>query len=277
MNYSFSVAISVYKNDNPVHFRRALESITSRQTLQPDEIVLVVDGPVPDEINTVIDEFSSIYGIFNVIRLQENGGLGNALRLAVENAKYDIIARMDSDDVSLPGRFESQINAFRDDHELDIVGGDISEFIGEEINIVAYRKVPIADVRIREYMKKRCPLNHVSVMYKKRAVQEAGGYLDLFWNEDYYLWIRMAEHGCKMGNTGTVLVNVRTGADMYKRRGGKKYFESEKLLQQYMLRNKMIGRSVYMTNVLKRWVVQCVLPSGVRGWVFRKFARRSEG
>ncbi len=273
MNYNFSVVMSVYKNDNADFFRHALESITKNQTLPPDEIVLVVDGPVSNEINTVIDEYSSIYGIFNVIRLQDNGGLGNALRLAVEAARNELIARMDSDDVSLPGRFERQITAFRDDPELGIVGGDVSEFIGEESNIVAYRKVPIADANIKEYMKKRCPFNHMSVMYKKHAVQMAGGYLDLFWNEDYYLWIRMAEHGCKMGNTGTVLVNVRTGADMYRRRGGKKYFESELFLQRLMLDNHMTSRSVYLWNVLIRFILQRLLPNKLRGWVFRNFAR----
>ena len=273
MNYTFSVAMSVYKNDNPAHFRRALESITSGQTLQPDEIVLVVDGPVPDEINTVIDEYSSIYSIIYLIRLKENGGLGNALRLAVEAAKNEIIARMDSDDVSLPDRFERQINAFRYDPKLDIIGGDISEFIGEESNIVAYRKVPIADAGIKEYIKKRCPFNHMSVMYKKNAVQAAGGYLDLFWNEDYYLWIRMVEHGCKMSNTGTVLVNVRTGADMYKRRGGKKYFKSEVFLQRFMLDNHLISRPVYLWNVTIRFILQRLLTNKLRGWVFRRFAR----
>lgn len=270
----FSVAMSVYRNDDPAQFDRALESITVLQTVKPDEIVLVVDGPVGDGLNGVIAKYEALFSIFRVIRLEKNGGLGNALRLAVEHATYELIARMDSDDISLPTRFEEQLRYFSENGEVDIVGGDISEFVGEEENVVAYRKVPCSDAEIKTYMKKRCPLNHVSVMYKKAAVLNAGGYLDLFWNEDYYLWIRMAEKGAVMGNTGTVLVNVRTGADMYSRRGGKKYFKSELFLQRYMLERKMIGRAIYLENVLKRWIVQRLLPNRIRGWVFRTFARR---
>ena len=224
----FSVAISVYKNDNPIDFKKALDSITVEQTVKPTEVVLVVDGPIGEKLNEVILQFENSEFNFKVIRLEQNGGLGNALRLAVENASYELIARMDSDDISLPDRFEQQLKFFENDEELDIVGGDISEFVGEESNVVAYRKVPTTNDEIRLYMKKRCAFNHVSVMYKKSAVLKCGGYLDLFWNEDYYLWIRMFEQGVKSANTGTVLVNVRTGEDMYKRRGGKKYFKSEK-------------------------------------------------
>ena len=114
----------------------------------------------------------------------------------------------------------------------------------------------------------------MSVMYKKTAVEAAGGYQDWFWNEDYYLWIRMWLNGAVFGNTGTVLVNVRTGEEMYQRRGGKKYFKSEKGLQDYMLEHRMIGFGTYVMNVSKRFVVQEILPNSVRGWVFRKFARK---
>lgn len=269
----FSVAISVYKNDKPKDFDRALESITSLQTVKPTEIVLIVDGSVTDEINEVIVKYESLYPIFNTIRLPQNSGLGNALRLAVESAKCELIARMDSDDIAMPNRFEEQLKMFADDSRLDIVGGDISEFIGEEDNVVSYRKVPVTDGAIKSYMKVRCPFNHMTVMYKKSAVLKAGGYLDLFWNEDYYLWIRMQLAGAKFANTGTTLVNVRTGADMYARRGGKRYFQSEKYLQKYMLEHKMIGYSTYISNVTKRLIVQRCLPNRLRGWVFRKFAR----
>ena len=269
----FSVAMSVYKNDDAGFFDRALASITELQTVKPDEIVLVVDGPVGDGLNAVIEKYEARFHGLKPIRLAQNGGLGNALKLAVENCTNELIARMDSDDISLPTRFEEQLRFFEADASLDIVGGNISEFVGEEADIVAHRNVPAKDSEIKEYMKTRCAMNHVTVMYKKSAVQAAGGYLDLFWNEDYYLWIRMQEHGARMANTGTVLVNVRTGADMYKRRGGRKYFKSEKFLQKYMLERRMISRGTYCMNILKRWVVQVVLPNSVRGWVFRTYAR----
>ena len=272
----FSVAISVYKNDDAAQFDKALESITSLQTVKPAEIVLIVDGPVGEKLDAVIEKHQTLHTIYNVIRLPENKGLGNALKLAVENANYELIARMDSDDISEPTRFEQQLALFEKDASVDVVGGNISEFIGEESNIVAFRNVPLEDADIKEYMKTRCPINHVTAMYKKTAVEKAGGYQDLFWNEDYYLWIRMFLCGAVFANTGTVLVNVRTGSDMYQRRGGKRYFASEKFLQDYMLKNKMITWPVYCMNVLKRWIVQRLLPNSLRGWVFRTFARKGK-
>lgn len=272
----FSIAMSVYKSDNPSFFDRALSSITELQTVMPDEIVLVVDGTVSEELNKVIAKYEKKYDVFHVIRLEKNGGLGNALKIAVENARYELIARMDSDDVSSPTRFEEQLNYLTAYPQTDIVGGDITEFIGTEDNIVGKRVVPQTNDEIREYMKTRCAMNHVSVMYKKSSVQAAGGYQDWFWNEDYYLWIRMWLNDAVFANTGTVLVNVRVGEEMYQRRGGDKYFKSEKRLQDYMLQHKMIGVSTYIKNVGKRLIVQKLLPNKLRGWVFRTFARDKE-
>jgi len=272
-NNSFSIAMSVYHKDNAVFFDRALQSITEQQTIMPSEIVLVCDGPLNSELDTVIDNYQERYPIFNIIRLPQNKGLGNALKVAVENASNELIARMDSDDVSVADRFEQQLNFFEAHPEVDIVGGDITEFIGEEANKVGKRAVPKTDSEIKEYMKKRAAFNHVSVMYKKTAVQAAGGYQDWFWNEDYYLWIRMQLNRAVFANTGTVLVNVRVGEEMYQRRGGKKYFQSEYGLQKFMLEKKMIGATTFAENVGKRVIVQILLPNKVRGWVFKKFAR----
>lgn len=270
----FSVAISVYKSDDPKFFDRALFSITEMQTIKPDEIVLVVDGPVCEELNRVIEKYERLYSIFHIIRLEKNGGLGNALKIAVERSKYDLIARMDSDDVSLPTRFEQQLKYFEEYPEVDIVGGDITEFIGDESNIVGKRVVPKTNEEIREYMKKRCALNHVSVMYKRDAVQGAGGYQDWFCNEDYYLWIRMWLNHAVFANTGSILVNVRVGKEMYQRRGGWKYFKSEAKLQSFMLKKGVIRVPRYLVDVSERLILQVLVPNKVRGWVFRTFARQ---
>jgi len=270
----FSVAMSVYGKDDPNCLDVALKSITEDQTLMPDEIVLVEDGPVSTELEDVIAAYDARYaGLFKIIKLEKNQGLGNALKVAVKNASYEYIARMDSDDISLPHRFEEQVSYVSEHPETDIVGGDISEFIDTPDNIVGNRRVPQSHEQVTEYMKRRCAINHVTAMFKKASVERVGNYDDWFWNEDYFLWIRMMENSCIFANTGTILVNVRVGADMYKRRGGKKYFESEKNLQKYMLNKKIITRGTYMMNVLKRWVVQVAMPNFVRGWVFRTFAR----
>ncbi len=273
MHVPFSVVMSVYIKDNPYYFERALKSITDEQSVTPNEVLLVVDGPVTKEIDSVIEKFLKRYSFFRVIRLKENKGLGNALRIAVENSKNELIARMDSDDVSMPTRFEEQLKFFENNSKVDIVGGDISEFINSEENVVGKRCVPCDNNEICEYMKKRCAMNHVSVMYRKTAVQDAGGYQDWFWNEDYYLWIRMLLNNAVFANTGTVLVNVRVGEEMYQRRGGKKYFISEIKLQNYMLKNGLISLPQYIKNCIVRCIVQILIPDKLRGVIFRKFAR----
>lgn len=271
---NFSVAISVYKNDNAEYFDRALSSITEEQTVTPDEIVLVVDGPVGEDIDAVIEKYSTKYGIFKVVRLEKNGGLGNALRIAVENCTYEIVARMDSDDVAIPTRFEEQLRFMRE-NDVDIVGGHISEFVEDEKNLVSRRDVPLTDEDIKAKMKSRCAFNHMTVMFKKSAVLSAGGYLDWHYNEDYYLWLRMLLAGCRFANLDRVLVNVRVGEEMYQRRGGMKYFKSEARLQSFMLKNKIITLPRYAINVAKRLIVQVLLPNKLRGWVFKKFARKT--
>jgi len=270
----FSVAMSVYKNDNPIYFDHALYSITETQTIMPDEIVLIVDGPISNKLNDVINKYNTKYSFFKIIRFEHNRGLGNALRIAIENAKYEYIARMDSDDLSVPTRFEEQLNFFANHPEIDIVGGDIAEFVSNEAKPLGIRKVPVTNREIKKKMKTRCPMNHMSVMYKKSSVLAAGGYQNWFWNEDYYLWIRMLQNGAIFANTGTILVNVRVGDEMYQRRGGIKYFYSEKELQDYMLENKMINSVTYIENIVKRLIVQLILPNKLRGWVYRIFARQ---
>ena len=218
----FSVVTSVYKNDNPLYVRRAIESVTSSQSLPPDEVVLVVDGPVPDTLSKLIKEFET-EPLFNVIWLSVNRGLGNALRIGVEAANNPVIARMDADDVSAPDRFEKQIRYMEEHPDCDLLGGQISEFIDTEENIVGRRIVPFSHKEILTWLKGRCPFNHVSVTALRSRVITVGNYIDWHFNEDYYLWIRMAEAGYKFANLPDVLVNVRVGAEMYKRRGGWAY------------------------------------------------------
>ena len=268
----FSVAMCVYGGDNAEHFKTAVDSILN-QTRSPDEVVLVVDGPVPEELNAVICGYEA-NEIFKVIRFAQNQGHGNARRASLDGCTNEIVALMDADDISVPDRFEQEI-AFFTLGNADIVGGDISEFIGEPDNVVAYRSVPREDSAIREYIKKRCPFNQMTVMFRKSAYDKAGGYVDWYCDEDYYLWLRMMQTGAVFANTGTVLVNARVGADMYRRRGGIKYFKSEAKLQKYMLKNKIIGLGTYLLNVNKRLIVQVLMPNRLRGWVFKKFARRS--
>lgn len=273
---SFSVITSVYKNDKPDFVRVALDSMLVHQSVKPDEIVLVQDGPVPEVLSAVLAEYESKYPeVMHVIRLEKNGGLGNALKLGVENAKYDLCARMDSDDICLPDRFKKQLEYLEAHPECDIVGGQMTEFIDTPDNIVGRREVPLTNEEIYEFMKSRCALNHVTVMFRKEVVLKVGNYQDWFWNEDYYLWVRMMMNQCVFANIPDVAVNVRSGADQYARRGGKKYFGSEIGIKKLMLEKGMITRKEYFINYIQRFIIQLMLPNSVRGWVFRTFARKS--
>ncbi len=271
-NIKFSVSMCVYGKDDPAWFDIAVQSILN-QTTPPSEVVLVVDGPVPDELDAVIKKYEQL-ALFHVIRFEENRGHGNARRAGLQAVTNELVALMDADDISTHDRFEKQLSVFAADSTLDIVGGNIAEFIGEPENVVAKREVPAKDADIKTYMKKRCPMNQMTVMFKKDSVEQVGGYIDWYCDEDYYLWLRMALAGMKFANVTDVLVNVRVGEDMYKRRGGRKYFKSEAKLQKFMRKNKMISFSTYTVNVTKRLIVQVLLPNRLRGWVFKKFARK---
>lgn len=270
----FSIITSIYKNDQPEFVRVALDSMLVNQTVKPTEIVLVRDGQVPKALDLLLDEYEESYpDVFNIVRLEQNGGLGNALKIGVENAKYDIVARMDSDDICLPNRFEIQLQYMERHPEVDIVGGQMTEFIDTPENIVGKRVVPCANDEIYDFMKSRCALNHVTVMFRKEAVLKAGNYQDWFWNEDYYLWVRMMMSKCNFANVPNTLVNVRSGADQYARRGGRKYYESERGIKKLQLENKMISRYEYHYFVIQRYIVQILMPNWLRGWVFRTLAR----
>lgn len=270
----FSVITSVYHNDTPDFVRMALDSMLVHQTLKPSEVVLVRDGVVPDKLEALIAEYETMYhDIVHVIRLEKNGGLGKAMKLGVEVAQNDIIARMDSDDICSPNRFELQLKYLELHPNVDIIGGQMTEFIDTPDNIIGKRIVPCDNEDIYDFMKNRCALNHVTVMFRKEAVLKVGNYQDWFWNEDYYLWVRMMIAKCKFANVPNVLVNVRSGADQYARRGGRKYYESEKGIKKLQLENKMITKKEYLYFVSQRYILQILMPNWLRGWVFRKLAR----
>ena len=269
----FSVSMCVYIKDNPEWFKTAVESILN-QTVKPSEVVLVVDGPVNAQLDAVITHYEN-NPIFRVVRLPENVGHGKARRAGLTHCRYELVALMDADDISASNRFEKQLEMFEADESLAIVGSNITEFVGEPENIVGARVVETDDAAIKADMKVRCPMNQVTVMFRKSAVDKVGGYMDWFNEEDYYLWLRMYLDGARFANLPDHLVNVRVGKEMYQRRGGKKYFLSEAKLQKYMYDNKVIGFIDFIINVGKRFIVQIVLPNKLRSWVFKKFARKT--
>ena len=281
MNNEFSVSMCVYGGDNSDYFDVALRSVIN-QSLQPNEIVLTVDGPIPTETENVIskyqDKLSSSSIDFKIIRLEKNLGHGEARRICFDNCSYPLIALMDADDISVRERFKKQIEFFDKHPDVSVVGGNISEFVSQPdpndiSNKAGNRIVPESDSDIKEYMKKRCPMNQVTVMFKKVDVESVGGYIDGYCEEDYYLWIRLALGSKNFGNIPENLVDVRVGNEMYQRRGGWKYFKSEAGIQKYMRKNKMIGFVRYSINVIERFILQVMMPNRLRSIIFQNFAR----
>ena len=266
----YSVLMSLYKKEHPEYLRLAIDSMLN-QTVKPDEIVLVEDGPLTDELYAVEDEYKDK---LTIVVNEKNLGLGLALNEGLKVCRNELVARMDTDDISKPDRCEKQLEYFAAHPKTTILGGQIEEFIDSLGNIVGKREVPQTDEDLKRYMKKRCPFNHMTVMFKKSDVMKVGNYQDWFWNEDYYLWIRMALADCIFANLPKVLVQVRVGEEMYARRGGLKYFRSEEKMQRLMLQNSLISVSRYLINTGERLILQVLMPTRLRGWIFKNFARR---
>ena len=180
---------------------------------------------------------------------------------------------MDADDISVADRFQKEIEVFKQDSSLSVVGSHVAEFTDNPEEIKSRRTVSLTDDEIKRDMRGRCPVNQPTVMFKKKDVAEVGGYIDWFCNEDYYLWIRLAQANKRFANVDECLVKMRVDQKSYQRRGGLKYFRSERNIQRLMLRSGMITPAVYLVNVAKRFIVQLLLPNSLRGWVFNKFAR----
>ena len=197
MNNEYSVLMAVYRNDCPEFFDLSIKSMLN-QTIKSDDFVIVCDGPLTDELNNVIENHTKLSNIFNIIRLKENVGLGNALNIALPQCKREFVARMDSDDYSLPNRIEKQLSIFLNNPKIDVVSGFVQEYDETMTNKISIKRLPLNHDTIYKYSKKRNPINHPTVMYKKSKVLEVGGYKHLYLHEDYYLWIRMLLNGSLM-------------------------------------------------------------------------------
>ena len=267
MNTNISVLMSLYKKENPKFLRESLNSILS-QTLLPQEIVIILDGPITVDLQNVLNDFMlKKPDLFRVLPQKSNKGLGISLAIGVNACKNELIARMDTDDIMVTSRFKMQVQQFIDDSNLSICGGNITEFTGSIDNVLGHRNVPETNEEIRYYSRKRNPFNHMSVMFKKSRVIDAGNYLPMNGFEDYYLWARMLKSGNKSYNIPKNLVFARTGTNMYRRRGGWKYLKDGVRGRYYICR---AGLSTPVDFILVEGVhiVVSLLPNKLRQWFY---------
>lgn len=270
----FSVLMSVYYKENAEHFSLALKSNLEEQTVIPDEFVLICDGPLNAELDAVIDRYVSLYpDIMKIYRFEKNRGLGEALKFGIEKCSFELVARSDSDDVCESDRFEKQLKCFDEDPDLDIVGSDIDEFSTDWKSPTRIKNMPSAHEDIVKMAKFRNPINHMTVMFKKKSVLDCGSYQHLPYAEDYYLWVRAINSGCKLANIPRILVHARVGNGMEKRRGNKQYIKSWRVLTRYMRENKMISRIEACKNIVAVTAFVC-MPGGLRSFVYKKILRK---
>ena len=269
----FSVLMSVYINEKPEYFKECMNSILT-QTVMPSEILIVKDGPVKEEVEKLINQYSTNNpGLIRTVSYGTNKGLGYALAVGVTECSNELIARMDTDDIARSDRFERQLKEFAEDPELDICGSYIDEFEGDVANIVARRTVPLTDKEIKKYQKRRDAFNHMTVMYKRSSVLAAGNYQTCLLMEDTLLWVRMMINEAKCMNIAEPLVFARIGESMYERRGGFAYFLKYRNGRKRVLETGYISRLDYYYTILVQFVV-AMLPRRIRGFVFKKVLHR---
>lgn len=270
----FSVLMSVYEKEKPDYFDLALRSIYE-QTVKPDEIILVEDGPIPESLKNIVKKYQALYGKekFKVIVSYKNQGLGVSLKLGTEFVSNEWIARMDSDDYSVPNRFENQLEAISKHPDVAVVGGQVKEFETEIGNIVSQRKVPVDEEAIHKFMKWRSPFNHPTVMINKTKLLEVGGYIPYGNLEDYYLWARMVANNYSVMNVPDYLVYMRADGGMYARRGKLKNLKYFYKLRGYLKQEKILSSSQAFCGDIMM-TINIALPGFLRKKIYQNWLHK---
>lgn len=268
----FSVLMSVYKNDKSEDVKDAIDSLLN-QTLLPNQIVILEDGKVSKKLDDLLENYSKKHKIIEIYKRKQNLGLGLTLNEGLNYCKYDYVARMDADDYSYPNRFEEEIRYLESHPDIDVVGCNIDEYDENLSKKLAVRVVPEFDKKIKKYMKKRNGVNHVTVIYKKQSVLNAGSYEDCLYFEDYYLWCKMIKNGCKFYNIQESLMKIRAGFDMAKRRGGLSYSKYIINFENKIYKIGIINKFEYIFNLFIRLSVANI-PNSFRTILYKKQLRK---
>lgn len=268
---SFSVLLSVYKNDSPDWLNQALKSICD-QTIKPIEVVIVFDGPVSQNIEAVVNNYAAKLNIV-IKRMSRNMGLGRALNFGLQYVRTDLVARVDADDINQKDRFKLQLSMFESDKQLALCGGNVAEFLQSEDNVISNRVVPTEEDDIRTFSQYRCPFNHPTVMFRKKAIEHVGGYQHVPLFEDYHLWVRVLLAGYKVANVNETLVKMRVSDDLYNRRGGMKYFLNYCNLKKDLKNWNWITRGQYLGSVVAMFL-SALLPNYVRKAIYTRVLRK---
>ena len=265
--------MSVYAKEKPEYLKDSIQSIL-QQTKRPSEFILVKDGLLTAELDQVINIFTIQYpSLFLIVSLEKNQGIAAALNEGLKQCHYELVARMDSDDIAVPDRCKWQLEIFSSQN-ADIVGGIAAEFESNPEQIISYRKLPEKQEEILSFAKRRNPFNHSCVMFRKSAVLAVGGYRFFRFFEDYDLWVRMLRNGAKGYNLPKVLVHMRVGNGLYRRRGGLRYVITMVKFRWYLLHSGFINFIDFLVCILGQTCV-CFMPEWARKLFYQKILRNS--
>lgn len=269
-----SVLISIYSGDNSEYLDAAIESIIS-QTRPPDEIVVVKDGPLSDELSRIIKQWQRKRpGLFNVVSLPENRGLGVALQEGLKACSYDIVARMDADDISCPDRFEKQLKFLQDNPNVAVVSSWMACFEDDPNKIIFIRKMPQKHEDIKKIARYRNPVLHPPVMFRRSEVEAVGGYTDLRRNQDYHLWVQMLLNGSKITCIPEPLYKFRCDDHFLKRRTSLQHAISVIKLQNELVKIGFISYHHYLFNIYNGMrIAACFIPLTVAKFVRTKLLK----
>lgn len=271
----FSLLMSFYRGDDPRFFEEAFRSSVDAQTRPPAEVVLVRDGRVADDLASTVRALIAASPVpTRLIELPDNVGLAAALERGLRECSHDIVARMDADDISVPDRFARQLPIIEAGAEL--VGTGMYEFLDHPEAVVGQRVPPTGAERIASYARFHDPFNHPTVVYRRAAVERAGGYLPLGLMEDYWLFARMIHAGAVVENVADPLLRYRVGSGAFERRGGFRQFRSEVMLQRALRRIGFTTPVQCLRNLLVRGGYRFV-PVAVRKAAYRRVFGRSAG
>lgn len=264
----FSVLMSVYIKENPSFLDESLSSVF-QQSILTDDLVLVCDGPLTDELEEVIQKYLQKHPkVLHVYRLEKNQGLGQALNYGLAHCQYELVARMDTDDICLPKRFETQLHYFQKNSNIALLSSTIEEFNENPQHKTGSRRVPLKYEDILTFSKRRNPFNHPAVMFKKSIITSVGGYSERFHLfEDYELWIRVLKEGHFALNIEEPLLLMRTPADLYLRRGGFSYARDLLRFNNWMKKIGWITMSDYILSSIPHAIVS-ILPNFLRKSIY---------
>lgn len=267
----FSVLMSVYGKEQPEYLKQAFESIYN-QTKQPDELVLIEDGPLTKELELTIEYYQKRFSQMIIFRFEENVQLGKALAKGITLCSHELVARMDTDDIAMPERFEHQYAYMQRHTEVSVVGGWMEEF-NDEGTYSKVKRMPEKNEEIRKYGRYRNPVNHMTIMLRKEDVLKAGNYRHFPYLEDYDLWSRMLAKGMFFYNLPEILVKMRNNDGVYVRRGGTAYARNYFALRRVQREIGWLTGKEYMISLILTFGIT-MQPTFLRKMIYQKILRR---